>query len=149
MGLTIAIDRAGLSLADLVLSGTSDAETWGILPGFTLPGQIANVVYAESPFLHGSVATHATWQQAVLSFDAMPSAADGAALSLAVEELREALAQFSYEVTVTLNSVDYVWTCDMGSLSPSPLDFPEVDANRPIFSVSIPCYPVPTLPEES
>lgn len=149
MGLTIAIGRSGLSLADLVLSGTTDAETWGILPGFTLPGQIANIAYAESPWLHGSVATHATWQQAVLSFDAMPNVDSGAGLDAAVAELREALAQFSYVVTVTLNSVSSEWSCDMGSLSPSPLDFPEVDANRPIFSVSIPCYPVPALSEES
>ena len=65
-----------------------------------------------------------------------------AALATAVSELQAALAQFAYDTTVTVNGVASVWACDMGSIAPSALDYPELDSNDPAYSVTIPCYPV-------
>lgn len=140
--LTFSIARTSLSLSPLVLSANDDSNTWGILPGYTPPGRIARVRYASSNFTHGDVAVGSTWQQAVHSFDVSPTVASAAGLAAAVAELQAALGQFTYLTTVTRNGVAEVWTCDTGSLSPAPLDVNEVDHHQPVYSVTIPCYPV-------
>lgn len=144
--LIITIDRTSLSLTPLVLSGSDDGTTWGILPGFQMPGQIPRTIYADSPFLHGSVAVSSTWQQAFLAFDACPEVADATGLTAATAELRAALGQLAYTATVALNGAESTWECDPGSLTPAPVDRPEIVANRPVYAVSIPCYPLPVTP---
>jgi hypothetical protein len=142
--LTISLDRTSLSLSPLVLSGVTDTNVWGILPGFQLPGQVPRVTYAESPFVHGAVAVGSTYQQAVLGFSVFPRVADAAALSTAVAGLRAALGQFAYTATVAWNGDTSTWECDPGSLTPQPVDLPELRANAPVYEVSIPCYPIPS-----
>lgn len=140
--LTISIDQTDLSLDPLVLSGVTDANTWGILPGFTMPGLVARNVEAESPFLHGSVVVRSTWQKAFFNLDVFPRVTTGAELATAYGELVAASGQFSYDATVTLNGVASVWRCDCASISPSPLDYPELVTNAPVYSLSIPVYPI-------
>lgn len=140
--LTIAIDRTSLALSPLVFSAADDGTTWGILPGFVLPGRVARTRYAPSNFQHGDVATGSTWQHARLSWDAIPDVATAAALQTAEDELYAAVGQFSYDVTVTKNGVVSVWACDTGSAEPAPLDLMELDHNEPVYSITIPCYPV-------
>ena len=138
---SLSIDRTSLSLPPLVLHGDRQAG-WCLMPGWQMPGQQARIAYAASPYLHGDVATDWTWQQGVMSGDVLPVAEDRADLDAIVSELRTALGRLSYDVTVEWNGVSETWRCDPGSMSPSSLTWISIGRNEPVYSLSIPCYPL-------
>lgn len=140
--LTVSIDRTDLSLSPLVFSAVEDGTTWGILPGYQMPGLVPQVRTATSNFVHGEVATGWTWTQARITFDAAPDVESAAALLAAVDEVRAALGRLSYSVTTTWNGAAQTWTAMPGACQPSTIDAPELDANQPVYSITIPVYPV-------
>jgi hypothetical protein len=139
---TASIDRSSLSLDPLVLNAGFEG-VWGVLPGWQMPGRQARVTYASSPYLHGDVATHWTWQHGMMSGDVTPQVDTPADMHAAVDALVAAIGRLSYEVTTTWNGVPTVWRCDPGSLTPSAVDYVELRDNQPVYSLSIPCYPLP------
>lgn len=141
--LTISIDRASLGLAPLVLSGRDDGTTWGLV-GYSEPAWQARIGYAtDSPYVAGSAATSATWQQSILGFDAAPDVHSELELRVAIAELRVALSQFTYPTTVSLLDFSETWRCDMGSISATPRDYTDLANFDPVFSVTIPVQPIP------
>ena len=140
--LTVSVDRTDLSLSPLVFSASDDGTPWGILPGYQMPGLVPQVRTAASDFTHGEVATSWKWTQARIAFDAFPDAASGAALLAAVDEVRAALGRLSYSVTTTWNGSALTWAAMPGACEPSGVDAPELDANQPVYSITIPVYPV-------
>jgi hypothetical protein len=143
--LTIAIDRAGMTgdPDPLIFSATASEQTWGIMPGFQEPGQIARVNYATAPWVHGDLAVSSSWQHAYLSWQTIPDVASEAALRAAVAEVRAALGRLSFAATVTRNGAASVWACDTGSISPAPVGRIEVSRFQPVYEITIPCYPLP------
>lgn len=142
--LTIAISRGSLSLPDLVMSASEDGSTLGIV-GYQEPAMQARVEYATSRNLHGSVPLRATWQQSILGIDLAPDAATEAELRAVLRELRDAVGQFTYTATVTINgAAPDVWICDMGSVTlPAGRELPDLIGHDPLISVTIPVYPIP------
>lgn len=141
--LTVSIDRTSLSLDPLVLSGSEDGTTWGIVSDtFQMPMKQARIAYVDSPFQHGSTAVGWSWQQGLISFDASPEVASEVALANALAELEAALGRLSYEVTTTVNGQADVWRCDPGSLASEGRGLIDLDDHAPAYTVTIPCYPV-------
>jgi hypothetical protein len=142
--LTISIARTSLSLSPLVLSAADDATALGIAD-YTEPAIQQRVKYApDSDYVHGSTALASSLQQTMLNFDVSTdlAASESAARAL-IAELRTALGQFSYNVTVTVDgSTAEVWACDPGSVGTVSRTFENLKSHNAVYPVSIPCHPV-------
>jgi hypothetical protein len=142
--LTVSIDRTSLSLSPLVFSATADANPLG-LAAYTPPARQARVIYApDSINIHGSEALGMSWQQALLNFDWFRESTTEAQLQAAYAEVVAAVEQFSYLVTTQVSDAPAeVWRADPGSVTPSQRDYADLANLSPVYSVSIPVYPIP------
>lgn len=143
--LTISIDRTSLSLSALVFSGSLDGTVLGIV-NYQPPAFQMRVNYApDSADVHGSEALSASYQQALLSFDWMRDASTTETqVQAAREEVRAALAQFSFTVTTQVSGAPAeVWSASPGSLTPPARTYMDLTHLTPVFGVSIPVYPIP------
>lgn len=142
---TITIDRTSLSLSPLVFSGTLDANPLGIV-NFQAPAYIQRALYMpDSSDVHGSEPIASVYQQGLLSWDWMrDNSTSETQVQAAAEEVRVALAQFSYPVTTqTSGAPAQVWAASPGSLTPPPRTYLDLAYLTPVFAVSIPVYPLP------
>lgn len=146
MTLTISIDRTGLSLSALEFSGADDATDLGIV-GYQPPSRQSRVTYApDSINIAGSEAIGGTWQQAILGFDWVPDrAASESDVQTAFAEVVAAVGQFSFTVTTQVSGAPaQVWAANMGSATHPARTYVDLSGVvRPVFSVSIPVYPIP------
>jgi hypothetical protein len=146
--LTISIDRSGMpgALEPLVFSGAVDATPLGIYD-YQEPARQMRVTYApDSADIHGSEATGAALQQAVLGWDwAADHATSETDVQAAYDEVAAAISQFSYLVTTQVSGAPArVWSADPGSLIPSPRDYSDLsDPTTHVYSVSLPVFPIP------
>lgn len=146
MTLLITIGRAALGKAPLVLSGVEDSNAIGVT-GYTEPAQSPRVTYApESPHENGSIPLAVSWQQTIVGFDVCTTqAATEAEMRALVRELREAVGQFTFPVTVQADDAPAeTWACHAGSVTPiggrTTVDLQNHD---PEWSVVIPAQPFP------
>lgn len=146
--LTITIDRTLLSLSPLVLSGADDANVLGV-QRYSEPAVQWRVGYApDSAHIHGSVPLSGAYQQALLNFEVVTdNAASEAQSRTQLTELREALAQFRFDVTVVVDGApSETWACHLGSMAPlGPRSSIDLRDSNPVWAVAIPCHPVPTV----
>jgi len=145
---TISIDRSGMpgALGPLLFSAADDSTELGIYD-FQEPGLQMRVFYApDSIDIHGSEATGASYQQAVLGWDwAADQAASETEVQAAYDEVAAAIAQMSFLVTTQTNGAPArVWAADPGSILPSPRDYAELaDPRMAVYAVTLPVYPIP------
>lgn len=145
--MTVTIDRSGMagSPADLVLSGKiSDGTALGLLD-YQEPALQPRIRYApSSDYVHGDLPLAWSWQQSVMSFAVMPiNPANETAAQAALDDLTAAISRLTYAVTVVKSGVTEVWTCNAGSMSPAGSRTRlNLTRNIPVWSVSLPCYPV-------
>lgn len=143
--LTVSIDRTSLALSPLVFSGSLDANLYG-LTAYQAPAYLMRVGYApDSADAHGSVPLSAAYQQAILSFTWMrDAAASESVVQSARDEVRAALAQFSYPVTTQVSGAPAeVWSANPGSLTPPARSYLNLlQPSMAEFVVSIPVYPI-------
>ena len=148
MSLTISIDRTSLSLSALVLSGTDDANAIGVTD-YTEPSTQPRITYApDSAYIPGSQPLAATWQQTILGFNVVTDQATSEATSRTkLAELRAALAQFSYTVAVVVDGApSETWTCLPATITPlGARTYMDLIGHDPVWSVTIPCYPIRTI----
>ena len=148
MTLLISINRTSLSKAVLVLSGSVDGYSLGITD-YTEPAVQPRVTYApDSAYAHGSVPLASVMQDTVVGFavcttDAVTESASRALIA----ELREAVGQFQFTVTVTVGAAPAeTWACHTGSVTPvgsrTTVDLANYD---PEWSVVIPAQPIRTV----
>lgn len=142
--LTISIARTSLSLSPLVLSAANDANSLG-LAGYQEPAIQAQVRWApDSAYLDGSVALASRREHTLLNFDAYTdSAATEAASRSLIADLRAAVNQWEYLVTVTVDGATAeVWTCQPGSVGAATRSYEDLRSHTVTYPVSIPCHPV-------
>lgn len=147
MSLTITIDRTSLSLADLVLSGTDDVNDYGIT-SYSPPALQARLrQLPDSDFIHGSEFTGGVWQQAILGFSWVPDHADDETdVQTAYAVVAAAIGQFEFEVTTQVGGAPaQVWQANKGSiqLAGGSRTYADVEHSNPVYSVTIPVYPIP------
>lgn len=151
--LTIAIDRTGMAGAPaplVLVSKASDVASNSVLgvSGYREPAkQMRRRTAPPSDFLHGDVVLGMVYQQATLPFQvtAKPGSTE-TQVKAALAELEAAIARLQFEVTVTVGDAPaQTWTCDAGEAMPtSDRSYADLRSVRPSWSVSIPCYPIPT-----
>lgn len=147
VALTITIDRTGLSLSPLVLSGVDDDHDYGIT-AYQPPALQARVGYMpDSGDIDGSEAISSSWQQSLLGFSFVPDHADDETdVQASYAEVAAAVGQFSFTVTTQVSGAPaQVWSADRGSiaLAAGSRSYLDLTAVPPVYSITIPVYPVP------
>ena len=141
--LSIAIDRASLTLATLTITSTPGGAFWLPEDGMTRPGVTWRRQYAgASPWLHGSTLTAAVKEQSTLPFTVYTQAATTATLRAQMDELENALSQFTFDTTVTIDGVARTWACDPADIGWGDVDSGMVAAHMARAAISIPVYPI-------
>lgn len=142
----VSIDRSSLSLGALVISSTP-TDTY-VLTGAGLgrPGISWRYTYAPAnPYIHGSALLGAVKDQSSLPLEVLVQSNTAANLDAAIKTLTDALDQFSYDVTVTVDGVAKTWSCDPGSYAST--DGQVNDARQvqfvEVLAITIPVYPIP------
>lgn len=144
----ISIVRTSLSLGPLVLSGSNDANPLGITD-YTEPAVNPRVTYApDSSYVNGSTPLAVSLQQTIVGFAVCTTdAATEAASRTLIAELRAAVGQFSFAVTVTVDGAPAeTWACHAGSVTPvGGRTFSDLLRHNPEWSVVIPAQPVRSI----
>lgn len=146
--LLITIDRTSLGLSPLVLSGTNDSNPIGVTD-YTEPAMQSQVHYAPDGYAEdGSIPLSSRLQDTIVGFAVSTTDAATETESRAlISELRAALRQFSYAVTIQVaDAPAETWTCDSGSVIPvGGRNFADLANHNPEWSVTIPARPVPVI----
>lgn len=149
--LTISLGRSGLAVpaADLLFAGTRGATDFGIV-GYQSPALQRRIGYApDSPYIDGSEAISASWQQALMRFDWFfdnPTATE-TDVRAAYDEVVEAIGQFSFTVTTAVNGAPgQLWRADSGSIVEPERTYQNLANQNPVYTVTIPVYPIPGSP---
>lgn len=145
--LTISIDRSLMDppQAALLMSGADDETDLGVA-GYDEPSRDYQVDWApDSNYQHGSVPLSARLRQTILNFDVSTDrAATETEARALIAELRAAVSQFSFEVTVTVDGAPAeVWTCTSGSVGSAARTYENLKSHKTVYPVSIPCHPIP------
>lgn len=116
MTLTITIGRDSLAKPGLVITGARAASPSGLwVPqgGYQEPTFEPRLTYApDSAYVGGSQLLAAVLGQGTLPLAVRAARATEAAVATLKVELEEALAQFTYPVTVELDGVTQTWEAD-------------------------------------
>lgn len=140
--ISLSIDRTALSLAALVIADDPSTGLWIAEDGFGRPGRLWRRTSVSSPFIHGSVQTRATLEQASIPVTIYAQGATTAALRTKMAELDDALSQWIYDVTITEDGQATTFECDCADVSWNEFDSGMTRAHLARATVTIPCYPV-------
>lgn len=140
--ISLSIDRGALSLAALVITDDPASGLWIDERGFGRPARLWTRTRVSSPFMHGSVQTRATLEQASIPVTLYAQGATTAALDAKKAELDDALAQWIYNVTITEDGQATTYECDCADVSWNEFDSGMTRAHLAKATVTIPCYPV-------
>lgn len=115
--LTITIDRTALSLANLVITGaraTTTSGFWIPAGGFEPPSFTPRRLYApDSAYVAGRQLLAAVLDQGNLPLTIRSKATDAAALNTQRTVLEQALSQFYFPITITLDGAAKTYGADM------------------------------------
>lgn len=141
---SVTIDRSSLSEADLTIadSGTYCLTEKGLgRPGITWRKATA----PDSADVHGSEYFAAVKEQTSLPLEVAILADSSAELEAAIDELTDALSQFTYTVTVTVGGVSKVWDAGPADWSAASglVEFSKANRFFDVLKVTIPIYPIP------
>lgn len=143
---TISIDRTALAKAPLVFSGTDGDGVLGAM-NYQEPGAIPRVQSLSPLYTHGEVPLAWSFQQGLIRWSAFADSSTEVASKTLQAELVEAVTQWpSYEVTVNEDGAQSVWTCHPGSVEPEARTRANLVDHNPVWTISLPCYPVPVIP---
>lgn len=142
----ISIDRSGMvgAPAPLVITANPHGTTFHLPEdGVVWPAFETRRTYApDSAYESGRMLLAAVQDAAELSLTVYAHAASGAALATAKAELEAALAQWSYDLTLTVDSVAYTYHAEIVLGIPwGPIDSGMVAAHMASASFSIPLNP--------
>lgn len=147
-GFSISIDRASMAgdLDPLVISGVS-GETPLTVVSFTEPAKIAEIDWLpDMPEVSGSTPRAFRYAQAVMGFTVASYDAESETDSRAlITELWAAIARLGFPIVLTVaDAPDETWSCRPGSLAMGGArDWVDLAYSNPLWSVTIPCYPIP------
>ena len=98
----------------------------------------------DVPGVHGSEALAAAKEESSLPWTVLVMAASREGVGMAFDDLAEALDQWSYPVTVTVDGASRTWQAGPANYSRGPILSAEQDAFLCTVTVSIPVYPIPS-----
>lgn len=144
MSASVTIDRSSLGLADLVVTGTAPAGDGFFLAdgGLAEPTFDVRSTYApDSAYTAGKQLLAAALEASTLPVGVVAQASTTAALAALKAELAQAVWQFAYTVTLTLDGTAQAW--DAGPCWPAwgALSSAWVDVHMARANVVIPVQP--------
>jgi hypothetical protein len=141
--ISVSIDRPSLSLPPLVISQDFTAGLYLPEDGAVWPNFETRRTYAsDSAYVSGRMLLAAVQGAAELPLTIYAKAASGAALEASKAELEAALGQWSYALTLTVDSVAHVYRAEVVLGLPwGPIDSGMVAAHMARTSFSIPLNP--------
>lgn len=140
---SVSIDRSSLSLAALV--ATDNDATYRIaMDGLGEPGITwRKTSMPDSQDTHGTEYVSAVKEQTSIPLSVIVMAASSAALKTARDALFDALSQFTYMVTVTVDGVAETWDAGPADWSRSTTVQPgQVAQFFAAYTITIPVYPI-------
>jgi hypothetical protein len=143
---TVSIDRSSLSLSPLVIDTDGFSTYYVDAKGLGRVGKTPRETFAtDSPYINGRTRTAVVLEESALPLGVRVQASSSSALNTAVTALEDALWQFVYTVTVTVDGVVKVWTAYPATIQSADglLAFERVTSFHEDLSISIPVYPVP------
>lgn len=126
----------------LTITDVGGSAMWLPEEGLGRPGKAWRRKYAEEGLYHGSLLVAATLEQATIPARIYCKASTTSALEALQDELEDALAQFTYTTTVTLDGAAKAWLSDPADISWSDVDSGEVRGHLIQAAVTIPVYPI-------
>lgn len=142
---TVSIDRSSLPGSLSPLTITDDGATYRLtLDGLGAPGYtMRETLMPNSADVRGSELIAAVPERTSLPLEVVVMAASSSALATAVTALRDAVWQFSYPMTVTVDGVSETWAgCGPAAwaLSNDKVDHSHVAQFFRVFTIVIPLY---------
>lgn len=138
--ISVVISRDG---TDLTIGDAYTASgMWLPEDGLGRPDKGWRRSYADEGLYHGNLLVAATLEQATLPIKVYCHAATTAALEAFQEELEDAVSQFTYTATVTIDGSAKVWNCDPADVVWGGVDSGEVRGHLVQAAVTIPVYPI-------
>lgn len=140
---SVSIDRTALSLGALAL-GDNPGDTYCVTPeGLGDPEMVWRFgVMPNSDSVHGREITSAALEQSALNLEVIITGSSASNLRANRVALTNALSQFSYTTTVTVDGVAQVWSCDPGNWSQGAVRYSHQNALLQVLTISIPVHPV-------
>lgn len=139
--LGVTVSRTALALP--VLSLTT-SPYWIDEDGLESPEMTWRRTYAgDSPYTHGSELVAAVKEQTSLPLGVLILADSALELQTALDDLDEAVSQFTYTTTVTVDGIARSWSCDPASWRRGRIDSGEQAAFLARVALTIPVYPIP------
>ena len=142
----VSIDRTALSLSPLTISDDGTGTYSLTVGGLSRPVVTPRETKApESRYFAGSELLAVTREQTSMHLEVLIQAASSSALDAAITALDNALWQFAYDVTVTVDGVAKVWHCTPAALGASSglFESSHVADHFAVFALDIPCKPIP------
>lgn len=142
--ISVSIDRSGLSLGPLVIGTVPHGVRWHLPEdGVTWPAFETRRTYApDSPYASGRMLLAAVREASELPLTVYAHGASGADLEASKAELEAALAQWSYDLTLTVDSVAHLYRAEIVLGVPwGPVDSGMVADRMARTSFSIPINP--------
>lgn len=139
--LSVSVDRTDLGLAALVFDDPASG-LWVPEDGLVWPEKRWTRTSVSGPFVHGSVQTRATLEQATMQLTVYVSAATSAALRTLQAEVEAAFFQWVFDVTITEDGQATTCTADCADVSWGPFDSGMTRAHLARATVTAPVYPV-------
>jgi hypothetical protein len=142
---SVSIDRSSLGLSALVIDTEGFGTYYVDKVGLGRVGRLPRETLATpSPFVHGQFRTAVVWEESSLPLTVRVQASSSAALDTAVIALEDALSQFIYPVTVTVDGVAKVWTAYPATWNSTDglMAVERVQSFHEDLSITIPVYPV-------
>lgn len=139
----VSIDRASLSLSALDI-GDSPGDTYCLTPeGLGEPEMTWRLgAMPDSASIHGREYISAALDESSLPLEIVVSGTSAANLATNKAALTTALSQFSYSVTVTVDSLAKVWLCGPANWSIGAVQHSHQVELVQVVRFTIPVYPV-------
>ena len=140
----VSIDRDSLSLTPLVIGTTYSLTTGMWLPpeGLSRPGKQWARNYATSRDFDGAVQTDARLEQTAIALSIYLAGVSTAEVEQRFEILENALSQFTFDLTVTVDDQTRIWSADCADVTPADYTFGMVQDYLQLVAVSIPVHPI-------
>ena len=137
--ISVVISRDG---TDLTIDDTPMSDFWIPEDGLGRPSKEWRRKYADEGLYHGALMTQATLEQTDLPLRVYCKAASTSALVALQDELEDAVSQFTYTATVTVDGVARIWNCDPADISWGLVASDMTRAYIALASLVIPVYPI-------
>lgn len=140
---SVSISRAALSKSALQITGAGpvfrlDDEGLGV-PAVSWRWEFAPTV----PGVHGNERVAGAKEESTLPLTVLITADSGGDLEAAFDELAEALDQWAFTVTHTVDGVSRAWSANAADYARGPVLASEQEAFLCRVVVNIPVYPIP------